>query len=401
MTEPGFRVEGRQQTAPFLARNTFYSYHYFRDAKCSVLVKPEAARGMRAAAVRAQPHETGGLLSGRALRDDEGSYVVISGFVEAPPNAGQPATFRINPEEVREMRADAARADPGADEVGWWHTHRSQSSFSQIDRNTQQMFERPDSVGLLVFAGGQALATAYVGPDARDLGCVRVPQGGRPPARTAPDDQGADQPAPAQRGDEPAGWPGPAAPIGRGPVNGVLNIPGPPAGFRAIKGQALLLVLIVVILVVLLVGLLNISGQFGNLKQTMTGQLRQLASQNADNYGKLSSQMASTPAAPTASAAPSAGATPSADSTASAGSSKPSVSWSCDPQPQQGYWYCTAVSSKGTGTWTVEWYVNSKPVGGGRSDVFLPAHKKETVQAVLESPSGTNYNGPVRTLTNG
>jgi hypothetical protein len=393
MTEPGFRIEGRQQTAPFLARSTFPDYHSFGDAACAVLVRPDAARDMHDAAVRALPRETGGLLSGRALRDDLGSYVVVSGFIEAPPNAGRPAAFEITTGELGELRTHAARANPGADEVGWWHTHPRLSSYSQTDRNTQRMFERPDSVGLLVFASGTHWAVAYLGPDAHDLGYPSIPGRGHAAelAATVGQAQPPAQPAgPRDRAGYPNGGDPPAGPAPRR----VLDIPRPPPVSRRLNPQTIVLITLVLLLALMLimlfklVGMSSLSGQVGSLQQQVSGQLRQLASQDSGNYKKLSAQVASArgpSAAPVVS--------PSPVVTAA------SVSWSCVHQGT-GTFDCAAVSSPGTASWKVEWLVNGKSVGPGRSNVPIgPLAKAAQVQAVLVSPKGDQYPGPTQTLS--
>lgn len=171
MTDPGFRiVEQRQRTVPFLPRRTYAEYWKFSDREHTLLVEPEVASQIRWAAEEAYPDETGGLLAGRSLCDDEGRYVVISGFIEARPGSGAPAAFKIPAEDLGPLRRDIARAHPGADELGWWHSHPGPSGYSQTDFKNQRMFEREDSVGLLVFGRGPEWATAYIGPDSAHLG---------------------------------------------------------------------------------------------------------------------------------------------------------------------------------------------------------------------------------------
>ena len=396
MTEPGFRIEGRQQTAPFLARTTFPDYHLFSDATCAVLVEPNTARDIRAAAVRALPRETGGLLSGRALRDDHGGYMVVSGFIEAAPNAGRPAAFQITTKELGELRTRAARANPGADEVGWWHTHRGPSVYSPTDHNTQRMFERPDSIGLLVFASGTHWGFAYVGPDARDLGFPSVPR----PARAA---ELAGQPGPAPRQAIPAGSPGQGGYADAGAVpggpgqNGSFTILGPlPEVSRRLSPQAILLIALAVILVLVLVmifallGISNVSGQVSSLRQTTSGQIGQLATLDNGNYQKLSARL---PSAAPATPSPVPSTTPSPIATAA------SVSWSC--AHVSGGLNCNAVSSPGTNGqgWHVDWLVNGVVAGPGWTNVPIPITKKAKVQAVLVSPTGQRFPGPTQTLS--
>lgn len=391
MTEPGFRIEGRQRTAPFLARSTFPDFHSFGDVGCAVLVQPDAARAMREAAVRAQPRETGGLLSGRALRDDLGSYVVVSGFIEAPPTAGRPTRFEVTTGELGELRTLAARANAGADEVGWWHTHTMLSGYSQTDHNTQGMFERPDSIGLLVFAVGPHWARVYVGPDARDLGYPSVPrpsQAAELPAAAGPPQRpaAAGQAAPWGQAPYPNGGDAPAGPARRR----LLNIPGPPPVSRRPNPQAIVLIILLALLALMLImifklaGMSSLSGQLGSLQQQVSGQLRQLASQDSSNYKQLSAQVASATSTPSPS--------PSPVVTAA------SVSWACVRQGP-GALSCSAVSSPGTASWTVEWLVNGKKVGPGRSGVPIGLAKAARVQAVLVSPKGDQYPGPTLTLS--
>lgn len=173
MTDPGFRIEQRQRTLPFLPRGTYADYWTFSDAGRTLLVEPDAAKRIRETAQRACPHETGGLLAGRSLRDDEGQYIVVSGFTEAKAGSGAPAAFKIPVEDLGTLRTENARAYPGADEVGWWHSHSGPGGYSTTDRENQRMFDREDSVGLLVFANGFPWGTAYIGPESVNLGSPR------------------------------------------------------------------------------------------------------------------------------------------------------------------------------------------------------------------------------------
>src|SRR6185437_12277291 len=170
MTDPGFKVEGISQADPFRPRTAFAGYHVFGDKETIVLVDPDKAEQLRAASSLARPFETGGLLSGRTLRDGMGPYVLISGFVAAKPGAGNMATFHISPQEVAQLKNELARKDPTGDVVGWWHSHLRNSAYSQIDLTTQRMFVQPNSVGLLMFAACDPWAKIYLGPDADDLG---------------------------------------------------------------------------------------------------------------------------------------------------------------------------------------------------------------------------------------
>jgi Prokaryotic homologs of the JAB domain len=411
MTEPGFRIESRQQTAPFLARDTFSDYYRFGDAKCAILVEPAAALAMRAAAEWALPRETGGLLSGRALHDDQGSYVVVSGFIEAEQTAGQVATFHITATELGVLRTSAARANPGADEVGWWHSHRGSSSYSQVDLNTQRMFERDDSVGLLVFAGGKHLAAAYMGPNAHGLGYAALPKG-RPaepavavgPAR-APDS--AESGNPADHRDRPAGYPGPtaaAAAAAAGPTpKRPFTIPSPPAQRSRPSEQAILWIILLVIFVVMLILLVallsdvgDISARFGSLQQSLSGQVNHLANADSNDYKQLSGQVASANPVPTATPQATSSPSPAAPSVVTV----PSVSWSCY-HVSSNNWNCSAATSpKTTSGWTVDWKVGSNDnVGGGRIAVPLGVGKNQQVDAILVSPTGQKYPGAPQTLT--
>ena len=177
----------KTDTFPFRQRVAFNGYQTFGDGDNAVLVEPATARSLRAAASKALPLETGGLLSGRTLRDAGGHYVLVIGFVEARPGSGRTATFKISPQETERLRGESSRADPTADVVGWWHSHPYPSSYSATDLASQSMWTQPHSVGLLVFADGEHWARVYMGPGATSLGypiAARSPGPARPPGTT-------------------------------------------------------------------------------------------------------------------------------------------------------------------------------------------------------------------------
>lgn len=171
--EPGFKIEQWRRLLPFVPRQAYADYWKFSDRTRTLLIEPGTAGRIRAAAERALPNETGGFLAGRSLCDEDGRYVVVSGFAEARPGSGAPGAFEVPEEELATLRTQNARANPGTDEAGWWHSHPAPSGFSLTDFGTQRWFDRDDSVGLLVFASGAQWGTAYMGPKAAYLGSPR------------------------------------------------------------------------------------------------------------------------------------------------------------------------------------------------------------------------------------
>ena len=95
----------------------------------TVLVEPTTAKALRDAARKALPKETGGLLSGRLLRDSEGQYVLVSGFVQAGPSAGRSAAFEMSPQATRTCGKSRIAPIPPRT---WWGggTHTGPSSYS-------------------------------------------------------------------------------------------------------------------------------------------------------------------------------------------------------------------------------------------------------------------------------
>lgn len=176
MTAPGFEVEAVEHGVPFRDRAVFGGSHQFADpGATTVIVGPEIVGRLRSAAVREHPRETGGLLSGRVLRDSGGRYVIISGFVQAAAGTGRAGAFVMSAQATAALRAEAARRQPTADVIGWWHSHAQPSEYSGTDRSTQGVWIQPDCVGLLVFASGTPWAHAYLGPQARRLPALARP----------------------------------------------------------------------------------------------------------------------------------------------------------------------------------------------------------------------------------
>jgi proteasome lid subunit RPN8/RPN11 len=179
MAPPG--LEG-EHGVPFRDRAVFAGSHQFADpGATTIVVAPEIVSRLRSAAVRERPRETGGLLSGRVLRDSGGRYVIVSDFVQAAPGTGRPGMFVMSPQATAALRAEAVRRQPTADVVGWWHSHAQPSEYSDADRLTQEMWIAPDCVGLLVFASGTPWAHAYLGPQARRLTALAWPALSRAP----------------------------------------------------------------------------------------------------------------------------------------------------------------------------------------------------------------------------
>jgi hypothetical protein len=375
MTDPGFKVESIQHAAPFRVRASFGGYEAFGDRNGMVLVEPGTAQALRTAAHRALPQETGGLLSGRALRDGDGQYVLVSGFVQAGPSAGRSAAFEMSPQETERLKVESYLAYPTADMVGWWHSHSVPSSYSTTDLNTQTIFTKPESVGLLVFATGQPWATVYLGPKATKLGYLTRVRGPEP---ARPDDNG--RPAAGARHGQ-----GQPVPTSSNAVTRKIWHPESrsPGQARLTAIMASVLVLILLLAIVLVINLLGVSSRLGSNQQQLSGQInsgeRQLSGQINSAQGQITQQIKEAITTP---------------------SPPPFVDFSCVPSvasddTYSGFFNCTATPSVSSGE--VKWYLNSHPYPGGNPvaiQVPFKRHARYQIQAVLVTPDGKSYPAP-------
>jgi hypothetical protein len=168
-----------QVTVPFRPRGSYAGYRAFGGGDGAVLVEPGLARQLRFAAELATGERrcTGGLLFGRRWADDQGAYLVLSGFTETGPDedggegagdvdsAAGGGDFTLSAAALRLMREDAARTYPAGYEVGWWRTLTALGEFGPADLATQAELAGPGGVGLLVYGSGIHWGTAYLGPD--------------------------------------------------------------------------------------------------------------------------------------------------------------------------------------------------------------------------------------------
>lgn len=181
MTDGGAGYEpgaGEEVAVPFRSRSAYAGFRVFGSGHGAVLLAPEVAHSLRTAAEYATQERriTGGLLYGRNWADDEGTYLVIAGFLEAGPGENPDDdiqsdgadAFTLSEPDLRLLRQDAARMYPASLEVGWWRTLAALGEFSPRDFSTQADLVPPGGVGLLVYGSGQHWGTAYLGPEGLD-----------------------------------------------------------------------------------------------------------------------------------------------------------------------------------------------------------------------------------------
>lgn len=207
MTDGGvaFQPGADEVTAQFRPRSAYVGYKAFGDGDGAVLVKPEVAHELRSAAESATQERriTGGLLYGRGWADDQGAYLVVTGYLEAGPgeNRGDRIApdgadhFALSQADLRLLREDAARMYSASLEVGWWRTLAALGEFGPRDFETQAELVGPDGVGLLVYGSGLHWGTAYLGPDGLapdSAGTLVAVVDSEPP----PDDEDDDEPQP-------------------------------------------------------------------------------------------------------------------------------------------------------------------------------------------------------------
>jgi len=221
MTDGGAAFQAGTEDAGDLyrPRGEYAGYRAFGSGDGAVLIDPHVTRELRSAAESAtlERRITGGLLFGSGWADEQGQYLVITGYLEAGPgeNRGDRIAsdgtdrFTLSDADLRLLREDGDRMYPASFEAGWWRSLATLGEFSPQDFETQAELVGPGGVGLLVYGSTQHWGTAYLGPDGLAPDSAGT-------LAAAPD---ASAEAPAVPGPAPAGVPGsgpPAAPDAAG-----------------------------------------------------------------------------------------------------------------------------------------------------------------------------------------
>ncbi len=151
-------------------RSEYAGYKAFGTGDGAVLVEPDVVRELRHAAEFATEGQrvAGGLLFGRQWTDEEGTYVVVSGFLPVAAGESKPDSaedFTLSEADLRLLREQAATMYLDSRELGWWRTLPELGEFGPRDCVTQAELVKPYGVGLLVYGSGIHWGTAYLGPD--------------------------------------------------------------------------------------------------------------------------------------------------------------------------------------------------------------------------------------------
>jgi hypothetical protein len=178
MTDGGavFQPGARRGPVPLRPRSVYAGLDAFGEGDGAVLIESRVARNLRLAAESAtqEGRITGGLLYGRGFVDENGSYLVVSGYLEAGPgeNRGMRISrdghdeFTLSGPDLRLLRRDATRMYTSSVEAGWWRSLPAPGEFGPRDLETQRALVGPGGAGLLVFGSGLDWGTAYLGPGA-------------------------------------------------------------------------------------------------------------------------------------------------------------------------------------------------------------------------------------------
>jgi len=175
-------VTAGEPKTSFRPRSAYLGHLVVGNGDGAVLVEPTVAGELRMAAALAGQRPMAGLLYGHAWHDDEGGYTLVDGYV--PAASAETLPVDADPVAVRaRLREEAARSYPGAAEVGWWRTAPRPGEEGWPDPGAWPLGERPEGVGLVVFADGTPPAAAVLVPHPVVQGSVIEDWGNPDPPR--------------------------------------------------------------------------------------------------------------------------------------------------------------------------------------------------------------------------
>lgn len=142
-------------------RSAFAGFQAYRVAGAAVLVSPYVRSGLRDAAAREDPAETGGVLVGRVLCDGEGEYRLVTAALFAPPGTGP-----LRPSLTQRLREEAAARFPSCKALGWWHSQLIPAGADRAAGEYRRLWGERGHVGVLVYprAPERDWARLYLSP---------------------------------------------------------------------------------------------------------------------------------------------------------------------------------------------------------------------------------------------
>jgi proteasome lid subunit RPN8/RPN11 len=145
----------------------------YRANGFSAYIRVTVLTELRSYLQKALPDEAVGFLTGRAMRDNEGDYLVVTGCAMAEPEEVESSAghVELSPQGTAQLKARILEGHPAAEIVGWWHTHPTYPPhFSSTDTNQQGRWSQHFHLGIVV-SGLDTEETfgVYAGPRATRL----------------------------------------------------------------------------------------------------------------------------------------------------------------------------------------------------------------------------------------
>lgn len=155
-----------------LRPETLPGFRCLGDEFLTVFIAESALKTIAESATKAMPTETIGYLCGRPFRDEQGTWIVVAGAVEAQGARRTAASVETTLVDERELVRELTSEFPTAEKIGWWHSHPFDSpSYSHVDLDSQRLWQEPYHLGLLAcVVGGDVTIHAFAGPESRRMG---------------------------------------------------------------------------------------------------------------------------------------------------------------------------------------------------------------------------------------
>lgn len=158
--------------------NSIPGYHIFSNDEFSAFVHEQDVLATIARwALQNRSAEIAGRIAGRAFRDDQGYWCVVTGALLADFSSDFTSVTTTQEDAAITTRA-LNEQHPTEDPHGWFHSHpMGLDEYSTVDKSNQSQWKQPYHLGLLVSIHvDRTLIHAFLGPESEKLsGSYSIP----------------------------------------------------------------------------------------------------------------------------------------------------------------------------------------------------------------------------------